>query len=491
MQKTGLQKQIIIIVSIAAAFVIFLGFYFFLIKPMLEEEPEIPDSAQTEIDKHGQTVINGNPFILEPVDYDQISRIDVENEHGGYSAYRDGENFYIQGAEKFELDYEKTAALRVDTCYLYALEEVEGADLENLADYGFESPLASFTVTKTDGTSYRIIIGEKIPTLGGYYAMLEGRQAIYVLGTDIENTVLAPAEEFLNTMIIPPVSSSLFYSCKDFYLKKNGELFVALEMVDEKNVVTFGNQGTHKMTYPTAYTPSVNNISAVFQTFISFVGDKVVKFAPDAEDLTAYGFLDENGVNISDYEMYCKYDTMEAYIYFSKKDDTTYYVMSPSTNIICEVSAESLYFFEWELINWVNRSIFSMNINDVSSISVSFDGVKNDFEIIGEDQNIKAFHGENELAIKNFKQYYMSLLYITIVGYESKPDGVQPDLEMAVVTDYGETIEYAFYDVSDRKTFFTINGKGEFYVSRDFILKLKEDTHKVIAGETVVGNPNA
>jgi hypothetical protein len=48
----------------------------------------------------------------------------------------------------------------------------------------------------------------------------------------------------------------------------------------------------------------------------------------------------------------------------------------------------------------------------------------------------------------------------------------------------GDVLEYVFYNISDRKTYYTLNGVGGFYVNRDNIKALIDYTQKTLAGES-------
>ncbi|KAA5651648.1 DUF4340 domain-containing protein, partial [Pseudomonas aeruginosa] len=57
---------------------------------------------------------------------------------------------------------------------------------EALDEYGLKEPQASWTVQSKSGKAYRVYVGDRLLTGGGYYCMFEGRRSVYVLGTEIE-----------------------------------------------------------------------------------------------------------------------------------------------------------------------------------------------------------------------------------------------------------------------------------------------------------------
>lgn len=484
--KTTLKKQQRLILAAAAALAVLLPLYFFGIAPLLRED--MPPDTKQEIGPHGETMKNGRPFIVDPVQTEDISEIILQNKFGRYRFYRENNRLLIEGYENILYDEQKIPLLRTAVAYLLAIEELTEIDLSDLRIYGIdrENPASFFRVTDRSGDSYTVLVGDPLPSGDGYYVMLEGREAVYLLERSLEEVVLCDINDYFLAYLAPSVSQSEYYSCQSFSLKKNGALFIDIELVAEQNSVTFGNQGVHRLTFPGAYSPSLNNYSLVLETFLSFAGERVVEAKIDPEKLLPYGLCDETGAITAAYELSYQYSAFRGIVYFSQlTENGSYYAYSPGMDIIAEVPAQTLPFLQWDLINWVNRDIFSMNINDIASIRVEFSDVRADFLIQGSDQELTVTESGAPIDTDNFRRFYRSLLYIAIVGYEAPPADKEPDALLTVVTDYGETLEYRFYPVSDRKSYFTINGSGEFYVSRDKITRLYSDTQKIKRGEPV------
>jgi hypothetical protein len=69
----------------------------------------------------------------------------------------------------------------------------------DLATYGLDQPKASLTLGLPDGESYTLLIGDKTPNDGGYYAKEPNNDTVWLVGTfnveDIERFVKEPALE--------------------------------------------------------------------------------------------------------------------------------------------------------------------------------------------------------------------------------------------------------------------------------------------------------
>ena len=94
---------------------------------------------------------------------------------------------------------------------------------EDLSVYGLTKDTCSATVrvTMLDSTTYQkktytLTIGNKLLTEGGYYAMVEGKDAIFVLDTTLEKTYLADIKSFFIAQLAPNLDQSLYYNVTNF-----------------------------------------------------------------------------------------------------------------------------------------------------------------------------------------------------------------------------------------------------------------------------------
>ena len=95
--------------------------------------------------------------------------------------------------------------------------------------------------------------------------------------------------------------------------------------------------------------------------------------------------------------------------------------------------------------------------------------------------------------VKNFRQFYKTMLILSLEGVaplndEEKAalvnDPSKCQLELTFITD-STTLEYKFYPYSERRSFYTINGEGEFYVLRSMVDKVIADADRITRDEPV------
>ncbi len=99
--------------------------------------------------------------------------------------------------------------------------------------------------------------------------------------------------------------------------------------------------------------------------------------------------------------------------------------------------------------------------------------------------------------IYNFKMFYSVLLYASISGEVTTEateeelaalraqDDSACQLKLTITSESGRELVYRFYKLTDRKSYMTINGKGNFFVLRTLVDKIISDGERLINGEII------
>lgn len=479
---TKFKKQIIfavITVVLATALGIL---YAFLSRPDTEEEKEI------EYGDFGEIMENGRPYIMPKVENENMNSIFVHNEYDEYTLIHKLSGAYkIEGLEGYEIDQSKLSYLRVNALNLKAVSYVENADMDNVDQYGINlsDPKIYFEVFYDDKLtdtekSYKILIGDKTPDGIGYYAMLEGREALYVVDNGLENAILLPRRAYVTPKFVDKVEPNYNYTINSFLMNKKGQKFIEIEK--HSGDLTYGNNGTHRITYPAYYSAtSLNYFDALLTSLNSLTGTETLYYGDGItnELLQALGFFDADGRDTSDYSLVYSYPNFTEYLYILKNEDTDdYTVYSMQENIIVRVDKTNLEFLDWDMLLWVSAEIFLLDIEDVASVDFLYKGISARFDIRGSGDELTVEGNGLPIDTKKFKELYKSLFYILVTAYTEDSNYGGEQMRFTVTTEKGETLEYVFYLHSATNSYYTLNGFGEFYVSAD---KVRE------VGETAIG----
>lgn len=355
--------------------------------------------------------------------------IEVTNEHGTYRFYRDASGTVrIAGTEDTMIAYDQTlfASLCVSCGYTLTMQKLnlspdyvaprlpDGSvdySAYGLADvYDAEGNLiytpATYTITKAiyaddgtctadESTKYTVKVGDAILSGGGYYVQLVGRDAVYIVSSEIKTTVLQPVEALVTPAVISPMSTSTYMMVQNFVLGKiNVEEVLKsdkddLENVELEPIVAFSYLDLEARTNTiytnrpyqcgielmNGYDINDNNASTVMSLFyqMKYVGCK--KLGVNKDTLKEYGLdqdvyylsfaapvLDENNA-ISGY-------LNNVVLISEKTENGTYYLASTLYDMIVEVDQYYLSFLEWEESDWYHQSFFQHNIANISELNI-------------------------------------------------------------------------------------------------------------------------
>ncbi len=413
-----IKTRLLLIIIIAVVCAIAIPAWFIVIEPMLRVTVTTPKLELLEGEFEGQ---NSQILMFEYQPRDAIKSIKVSNEHGGYNFYydEDKKDFYIEDYLNAPYSKEQIGVLISHAGYPNVMTRVT-EKTDNLKQYGLDesdSP-AYYELTTRKGDTYKVYIGDMIPSGQGYYVKLDGRDAVYVKEASISQTLLAPIENMVTPILFMPFSQSNFFMVKDFILLKyetdeektetedkteeKGEdttetqpapaeetkddpfrdsyenldakkVFVAISTITKTTKDENGNEveefEKYEMYYPGTYQVS-DSFDLVLQNFMEPNGEKVVVLGKD-DEIIKKDVLEQYGLTSPAYELFFTHNGIKNDILISEKqEDGSYYAYSLLFNCICKMPETLFEFLDWNLLDYVQKPIFLSYITDISSIAI-------------------------------------------------------------------------------------------------------------------------
>lgn len=390
----------------------------------------------------GGTVKNKRVMMFPRIGQDNTYSVEVTNQYGSYKLYREtventdtsGTKYTtavrIEGTENSLATYDPTlfASLCVSCGYTLTMQKLDlsASETPRTADgsvdysaYGLQnlydesgnltySP-AVYTIVKAayaaDGsctpsdTSYTVYIGDAILSGAGYYAMLKGRDAVYIVSSDIQNTVLQPVESLVTPATIYPMTVSTYVMVYDFILgtitdrpDMDGDdpeagddvdfiaVFDFVELAKRENTIYSSvpywvNENLKLMN---GYQFNNDSVSTVLGNLyqMEYIGCRELN--PTEEDFDKYGFDKDI------YMLWFKYDPEVAnggsdkenwvdniLMISQKTEDGTYFVYSFLYDMIVEVDQYYLSFLEWPQNKWYHQYFFQNNIAYMKNLTLT------------------------------------------------------------------------------------------------------------------------
>lgn len=489
-----IKQQRVLIIVLAILFTVMLAAYFIIVKPLTTEEETEAVPPET---KDGEALTYSDYFLLFPqVERANIQSIEVHNDYGEFKFVRNGESesaFVIEGFENLAFDEELFSQLVVSAGYAMApMKITEDPTEQQLEDYGFinSDDVSYYILTTTSGEVHKVYIGEKIISGGGYYAMYEGRNTIYLLSSSIEESLLVPIESLVSPLITAGIETTEYYLVNNFTIKHYGEDFLSCRNLSSDELSDMETTAIAKSitVYPTEYNLSIN-YDTTLQELVYYSGESVVALGLSDEHMEEYGLKD------APYEISYTFGDMKIYLTASElTDDGYYYVASSLFQIIAKVPGDDFAFLRWNLLKWIDPNVFSRNITFVSSIEVEGGEFRENFVLHhhpNETPNLVVIgdeYGEID-DVANFREFYKTLLLLAVEEYAPEDEDIISDKNLmckfTVTTKGGSVTEYGFYRYSTRRALVTINGSGQFYCLVDTPEKILDDAKRVVSGEDI------
>ncbi|MBQ8333724.1 MAG: DUF4340 domain-containing protein [Clostridia bacterium] len=516
-----IKKQKKLFYVMGAAFLVLLILYFAVIRPLTAEvEENVAPKELLEWEAKYNDLVE-TFYIFEPLDRASIQQIKVENEHGGYTIYRDAsDTFQLKGFVGLQFDQELFSSLVVTTGTPTVMMRVAvDATAEQLAEFGLDTPQASWTVTSTSGEDFTVQVGDLAITEGGYYVYYEpdaskgysNKNAIYFMGPTLADTILKPDHELISPILTAGMSQNNYFFVDEFTVWHGEELFVHIERIPEDQMADPNSIVEVDMTYPrqdenTKYQVNDNLYYEILYNFMTLQGDSILAFQPTEEQLEEFGLAEP--AYMIDYV----FEDYEFVLFVSEQQaDGTYNAVSNlyGYELVCKVSKDMLGWLEYDKFDWIFPTPFYENIVDITRITLNGSGIDVDYQLkhgtTGENTptlevtEVKSGTFIPNEDVRNFREYYKTMLNITNQEYARMSEEDIADLThnedkriltMTYEKTDGTSYEFRFYKhyeastdtTTTGKIFVVVNDIGEFYTTNDLINKIINDTSRVLQG---------
>ncbi len=482
----------------------------------------------------GESVASGQSLLIFPkVDSNLVLSLEVTNKTGTYSFVRTTTgSMVIKGYERVAYNSENFSYLSAFCGFLVAMKKYPAAvvDQYGYGEYGLDEPQASYTLRTLTGLSYTIDIGDTIVSGNGYYVRLRGRDTVYIVN-GYYSMLLASIEDFVQPAITIGLSTNnypLVYNFKvySYTYDEDGTKHIACDTaltlwpLAERENTEYATQ-VYKMTDPKLFN-YIPNTTAVTDTMLGIAQPttaRVVKLGVTDEVLTEYGLDKPEKALQFEFKPVEGNDNyiIKTRIFVSPMtENRTHYVFSavslsedggetdipyPGINAVLEVDRANLPFMSWGAIDWVEEYYFHRNIMLVDTLEFKTPEKTYLFTLQADEDDVRKVTASVDgvtynIPVEEFKIYYRNLLFGALydsTGLTSEQHNAITDNDSNFQFSYRIKTNlnhldntYAFYRMSDTKSYITIDGGGEFYVLTSFVNKYVSDIEDLINGVPLV-----
>lgn len=397
-----MKKKTVLIVIAVFLLVILIGATIWLLKsPASPEGSPQPTTTQTTVYK---------------AESDQLSQIRFE--------YRDGtpvltlkkqqDAWQIDGVDPATIDASKLSSLVaiVSTVTSQNLVETNSEDLEQ---YGLDQPSITISLTNQQGETDTLLIGDLSPTLGEYFIMRQGFNAIYTINSYKIDSIRKPISYYQEFNRFN-VSTSDITAIK---MERSGKDTVELkikESINENTIMVW----EMTLPYPEVVNASDDYIDTqilelleeISLTQLASAGENTGLDSPTAIlTLTVTPYNNQTNETSEPYEEVLK---------LGRTENNKIYVEYKNQKFVA--SSELFSFVFIDAFQFVNKLQAMVNITDVSKVTVTHQGQTTSLDIEHVDGDYKFRLDGSDADYKLSKMMYQGLIGLSVDGeYQGEP----------------------------------------------------------------------
>ncbi|MDE7327328.1 MAG: DUF4340 domain-containing protein [Lachnospiraceae bacterium] len=356
--KKKKRKNMITLLSLCAVFVLLVVVYFAASKWKENDQGET-DEVDTGI-------------ALLAVETGDISEIKAESSLFSYTIVAKENQWKFVGDEEFPLATAKIDTMAETLMDLRATSLVL-ADAGDLAEYGLAQPAITLTVTKKDGESSTLCIGDQSSADGGFYACVGGNKDVYLIGEETQEVFYVSEEELMQFDEVP-----VFTSDKAAGLKVVSDTYRPFTIKDSTNdLKDLTAMALYTMALYDVYEKPVRvdltNFSTLMENYTSIgLGEFITYHAADA---ASYGLSSPTTALTVWYEEEGEEQTKDFTLYFGSRteDGSGVYVRLEGSNQIFLMAAETAEtLLSADIFSVISRFTQMVNITSISGLTVRY-----------------------------------------------------------------------------------------------------------------------
>ena len=416
---------------------------------------------------------------LETRTPDQVQSVEVENQYGGYTVTKEGENWHIYDIPDELVNTEYLDMLLDEASNIQYLTEVTG-DMSRLADYGLAEPEAVVQITYTDGATRRLLIGAEEPVDSGRYFMEEGgEQVLLMKGNRSIRFTMAP-EKYIDFIIIPPEeTSSPLSELQDITFSGTSlEQPIVLKAVlpEREDLQTIGlsfGALTHLVVEPGLHEASATALSTIADQLFGLISEGIVAYNCTEEQLAAYGF-DEPWLQIDfDYKN-GKDAPVEPYCLRVCQDEEGYIATVNDEGIVYRILDQDFLHITYNDV--VLRWFVSPFITDVEQLTITSPDAEYTYYMSGATAKelVVTDSQGNTLNSSQFSSLFNLTTSAASDGALLAEEPVLPDEPVLTIRYKYHNADKAddvlnFYDAGQRRLYVEVNGVCEASMRQNYL----------------------
>lgn len=449
--------------------------------------------ANINTDENGEIENNSYGTLIEYVPA-QISKIHLENEKGtlditSYTPVNEnGETqttvYEVVGYEDFDLQAGIADAI-ANAVSTVEFTKVVTLDKEDGADFGFDKPRATATVTYTDDTTAVIIVGDDAPQGAGTYIKFGDGDTVYLVAAD---TMTALDYGLTDLMTLTINSSALNTdNSQASSITLSGSNFpqtIVLKPNDGKKA-----SASYVMTSPVECYANESESSLVEGAIRGLYADSVKMVNPSSDQLKSLGLSSPYA------EVKAVYPDETVDIIASKPDgDGNVNVMKNGGNVVYVMASSKLPWVTTSYEALVNEYVLYPKMTALSQMTVNDGSNTYDFKLSSKETTktdddgsettattTTIQYGKKEIELTEFSTFFQSVALIELADADEESVSGNPVTTVTYTySSDGSTDTVKFYSTGGNRYVATLNGRVVGHVHKANVNRIANDVAELV-----------
>ncbi len=454
-----LYRNIIIIVAIIALLIT--GMYFITkYNPEKNNPVDTSENEKTEM------------FNIYEADSENITRIKIKNADEEYELKKSEDLWILNNNPSIKLQMTAVSTY-LHTCSSISAKKLISESDENAKEYGFDENSLYTELFFKDGTSNKILVGNKSLDGDNYYIKLSGKPKIYLKNAYGTESIIPSSNSFRDLTIVK-FDKENYSVLEEIYIEKSGNTPVKIKKIKREN--NNERQYQFKLIEPIYSDVSQQVFTEnIVETLSNVTADAVVN--DNANNLSAYGF-DKPYAKFS-----VKTDTLNKDVVVGGETESFRFLKEQGSNTIYAVKKQYLEFLNVSYIDLMSKLIHIEYIDTIKDVEIALGNTK--YTMMIKDTDPKEYYiNDKKVEKKVFTSLYQEVIGLTLESIDlSKEPDVATDGYIKYTRKDGSTAKVEFLPISELNYRVTVDGKGNSITSqknfKDIFVKFKETLDEI------------
>ena len=465
--------------------------------PNSSETPSSDVSSYTVYDKAPKKDDTNSSNSSDTDDTDVVQKIEVKNTHGTYKLIRKDKALVLDGYTDLTLSDTAVSGVADAATKLSATDSLGKAT--DLAQFGLSTPVATMTVTYTDGSTLTLYLGNATPSESGYYVRLSDSDEVFICSSSTVSDLFEANTALVATSLITaPTARSDDENGKAVLYAvdltgKNYPQPLSLRRTTEDDPEEY-TYFSYLITKP--YLRGTNDaVTTALSSFTSLYADSAAVLHPTKAQLAELGFTDpliraklvlaiestasdetsgtaasgSSDTESKTHQIFYNKTNVELTV-GSQDKDGSYYVTVGGTDAVFLVTKSTLSAIaERQYDNSVSTLLFLKSITDIGRIDLTVDGKAHTLTLAhypdkeDNDETLVVKEGDKQLSTPDFRTLYSRMMGLQRYASATELPSGQPAMRLSMVDTAGKTYLTADFYATSGSLYTVRTSEGELF----------------------------